>query len=127
MDRLNIGSLNVRGLCNLTLRQKTFQWFRNLDLDLVFLQETFCKKTFKETFNNLWKGKIFHSFTDSSHSRGVCIMIKENLNIEIVNVHSSDDGRILLLNVKLFDDMFCLVNIYAPNCDKLRKSFFCKS
>ena len=41
-------------------------------------------------FNTLWKGDILHSVTDSAHSRDVCIMFRNNLNVEILNTKSCD-------------------------------------
>ena len=75
-------------------------------------------------FDNSWKGKIIHCVTDSSHSRGVCVMFKENLKCEVRNHRSSTDGRILLVNLKIFDQIYCLTNIYAPNSEFDRRNFF---
>ena len=124
MTNLKLGSLNVRGLCNHKFRGKTFQWLKELKLDIVFLQETYCKKDFVSTFNSSWHGKVIHTVTDSCHSRGVCIMFRENLELEILDSKSSDCGRLLLCNVKIKDEVYCLVNVYSPNVETDRKSFF---
>ena len=93
---------------------------------MYFYKKLIVKKILKKTFNSSWDGKAIHCFIDSPHRRGVCILIRNNLNIEIIDTHCSADGRILLLNVKLFDEYLSLVNIYAPNRESLRKTFFCK-
>lgn len=124
MKSFKIGTLNVRGLCNHKTRRKTFQWLNDLKFDIVFLQETYCKKDFVSIFDNSWKGKIIHCVTDSSHSRGVCVMFKENLKFEVINHRCSTDGRILLVNIKIFDQIYCLTNIYAPNSEFERRKFF---
>ena len=90
MANLTIGTLNVRGLCNTQVRHKVFNWFKQLKLKIILLQETYCKTDFEHIFNSNWNGKIFHNFTDSSHSRGVCIMFDE-----IINQHCSENGRLL--------------------------------
>ena len=51
-------------------------------------------------------------------------MFKEKLNVEILNSKCCDDGRILLLNVKIHDEVYCLTNIYAPNSEIERKTIF---
>ena len=66
------------------------------------------------------------NFTDSSHSRGVCIMFDETLDVELINRHCREDGSFLLLNVKIYDQIFCLVNVYAPNTEKARKDLSIK-
>ena len=105
--------LNVRGLNSNTLRNKLFTWLKELKLHVIFLQETYCQSSFESSFKLNWDSNIIHNFTDSSHSRGVCIMFNDNINVEILNKHCSDDGRILLTNVKIHDKIFCLVNLYA--------------
>ena len=52
MNCIRIGSLNVRGLCNLKFRQKLLKWFEELKLDIIFLQETYCRKKFAQLFNS---------------------------------------------------------------------------
>ena len=69
-----------------------------------------------------WDRKTIHSFSDSSFSRGVSILFSKKYNIDILNVHNSNDGRNLLINAKIEDELFTIVNVYAPNkeCDRLR-------
>ena len=62
--------------------------------------------------------------TDSPHSRGVCILIRKNVDIEILNCFPTQDGRILLCNVKFESKTLSLVCIYAPNNESQRRSFF---
>ena len=51
-------------------------------------------------------------------------MFKEKLNVEILNSKCWDDGRILLFNVKFHDEVYYLTNIYVPNSEIERKTFF---
>lgn len=37
-------------------------------------------------YNAGWQGNIFHSFSDSSHSKGVSILFRKNLIVEILIV-----------------------------------------
>ena len=67
-----------------------------------------------------------HSFSDSTFSRGVSVLIRKDLDIEILNSHSSVDGRKLLLNVKFDNNICTIVNIYAPNTELSRIDFFQK-
>ena len=68
--------------------------------------------------------KYVHNFSDSQHSRGTSILFRKRLDIEIINVHKSNDGRLLLLNLIFKDNKFSIMNIYAPNSPAERKSFF---
>ena len=53
--------------------------------------------------------------SDSQHSRVTSILFRKQLDIEIINVHKSNDGRILLLNLIFEETNFSIMNIYAPN------------
>ena len=66
-------SNNVRGLNDTKKRQKYFHWLRKNHVDIACIQETFCTKAFEKTFNYTREGEIYHGFSDSSHSRGVCV------------------------------------------------------
>ena len=60
------------------------------------------------------------------YSRGVSVLFKKDLPVQILNVHRSIDGRKLLINVKFEDKTFSLVNVYAPNNESNRLDFFKK-
>ena len=62
----------------------------------------------------------------SMHSRGVTILFKKGLDIEIENHHKTIDGRKILVNVRIGDDNYTLVNIYAPTVASKKKSFIRK-
>ena len=69
------------------------------------------------------KGHVFNSF-GSHHSRGVAIIIDEKIDCEIVKTKCGDDGRKILITLKLDDEILTLVNVYAPNQYKERELFF---
>lgn len=43
------------------------------------------------------------------------ILLKENLDVQVNNENRSNDGGKLLLNLKIKEYRFYVVNIYAPN------------
>lgn len=130
MDSKNISiiSLNVRGLCDHKSRRKTFAWLRDLKADIVCLQETFCTAKLQPYFDAGWKGAVYHSLTNSSHSRGVSILFRENINVKYINHHTDEDGRMLMVNFELCDlnELFSICSIYAPNDENVRVDFFKK-
>ena len=121
---LEIISVNVRGLNSDEKRVRLYTWINDIKADAIFLQETHYteKNIFK--YDSRWTGKSVHCFSDSPFSRGVSILFKKELNIEIIEKHRSLDGRKLLLKVKMHDKIFSLLNIYAPNTINERCSFF---
>lgn len=124
MEKLQIFSVNVRGLNSDEKRQKLYEWLKLSQCDVILLQETHFINKHELKYNAGWQGKIFHSFSDSSHSKGVSILFQKNLSVEILNVKKSIDGRKILLNVEFDNEIFTIVNIYAPNDINKRVDFF---
>ena len=125
MDKiLKVLTLNVRGLHDSLKRRKTFEWLKDQNAQIIFLQETFCTKDLEPYLRAAWKGGSYHSISNSSHSKGVAILFSEHLEYQILNKHSSNDGRKLLLNVKINEENYSIVCIYAPNGIKERSDFF---
>ena len=124
MDKLDILSVNVRGLNTTEKRNKIYDWLCDIKTDIVFLQETHFIEKNEYRYNARWFGDSYHCFSDSSFSRGVSILFRKNLPLEVLNVHKSLDGRKILLNIKIDNDIITLVNIYAPNNEQYRLDFF---
>ena len=121
---LKVLSLNVRGLNNNNKRHSVFNWIKCSQYDVCLLQETFCTRSTDGQYQNGWSGEILHSFSNSTHSRGVCIMLSKNLSYNVLSVHSDTNGRLILLNLEINDKAFTIVNVYAPNVVSERISFF---
>ena len=102
-----------------------FHWLHEKKIDVACLQETFCTKTFN--VNNYYDFDIFHALTDSTHSRGVCIVIRKGLNYKLVNKYASNDGRRLLINIEIGDEVLTIVNLYVPTTVKDRIQFMKRS
>ena len=62
MKVLKIATLNVRGLHDHSKRRKLFHWLKQLNYDIVFLQETYCTQNFVKVFNSTWDGKFSMQF-----------------------------------------------------------------
>ena len=74
--RLSCLSLNVRGLNDTTKRNSIYSYLESQKADIICLQETFCTREKLQLFSKNWNGKIYHCPSDSPHSRGVCIMLR---------------------------------------------------
>ena len=83
----------------------------------MFLQETHSTEKVEAIWTNQWgcgKGAI-HFSRGKSDSRGVLIAFREGLDYKIDSVFCDNDGRYLIIQVKIQDETFILVNYYAPN------------
>ncbi len=122
---LNIASLNARGLRCPVKRQSLFLWLERQKVDVICLQETYCTKDFVPKFDQLWKGKVVHSVSDSAHSKGVAILFKKHVDFQIDSVNKDNVGRRLLLNMTVNNEKFSILNLYAPSDNpENRISFF---
>ena len=58
---------------------------------------------------------FFSSF--SSASAGVCILFNNNFQFEIIRKFFDQEGRFIIIDMKIDNKILTLVNIYAPNND----------
>ena len=126
MGTLKLLSYNCRGLNDHVKRRRLLLWLKEQEVDVIFLQETFCTQKLEPFFKTDWNGSVFHCITNSSHSRGVAILFSEKFKGQVLNSFSSNDGRILLLNVQINDDIVTLVSAYAPNIEIEKIEFYLK-
>ena len=113
---IKLSSFNCRGLQDYVKRRKIFHYMRNIENDIIFLQETHSDKKDEISWKSQWgESAWFASF--SSNSRGVAILIRNSISVKVISVFYDPNGRFLILNCKLNDVPVTLVNIYAPNND----------
>ena len=123
-DLLKVFSLNARGLNDYNKRTILYDWLQDLDIDIVLLQETHYVESKEYMYNARWRGHSYHCFSNSSSSRGVSVLIRNGFSFDFCNYHRSSDGRKILLNIKINDILYSIVNLYAPNKIGDRKAFF---
>ena len=123
---LNILSLNVRGINDKTKRQKVFYWLKKQNCDIYLLQETHLgTDKNKIKWYNEWGGKSFWTF-NSTNSKGVSVLINPKCDYNVLNVNNSGDGRIISVEIE-GTNRLNIVNLYAPNNEIERKTFFDKA
>ena len=91
--------------------------------DICFLQETHGTTEVEHIWANEWGGKVLFS-NGTNNARGVAILIKPKLDLEIVDTYSDNMGRIFLLKAKIQNTLFNLLNIYAPNGEEQQAPFY---
>ena len=118
-------TLNVNGMRNKEKGLRIIDWLKRNKCAISFLQETHMDEGLKKNLE-LESDFIFFCSNGTTASRGVAILINKSLNFEIINEFQDEDGRLILLNIKIEDLIFSLVCLYAPNCRTDRNSFFKK-
>ena len=120
---LHLISLNVRGIRDNTKRNKIFSWLRAQKTDIVCLQETYWTKELENKVALEWSGPCFFN-NGSNHSKGVSILIKKNVPLEIENVFIRNDGRTIALRLVHKNCRYLLLNVYAPTKMSEKTVFF---
>ena len=122
---LSILSLNARGLRQKIKRENLFYWLKEKNAGIIFLQETYWTEELLSTVEKEWGAKILLC-QGTQHSKGTAILFSEKLNFDLINAHKTEDGRMILINLKIEEKNLTLINIYAPNDLTNRKTFFNK-
>ena len=98
-------------------RRAIFDYYR-MRADIILLQETHSSQDVENRWRHEWGGRILFSHGTTS-ARGVCILFSRNKFINITDVCSDSEGRILMCNINegTTESDICLCNVYGPNKD----------
>ena len=81
-NSIKVSSANCQGLQNKEKRQDVVSYFRDMDINIVCLQDTHWTDKDLQNIRNLWGGECFiHGVR--TNSWGVAILIKKNLNMKL--------------------------------------------
>jgi len=124
MDPVRICSLNTNGIRDSRKRAQLFTWLRIKKFDIIFLQETHCN-SYRDSklWEKEWGGSCFWSF-GSNKSRGVAIMFREGLPFDKHMLYYDAVGRLIVLDITLYDNIHRFINVYAPNNHAQRGPWF---
>lgn len=118
---VNIVSWNVRGLGGPIKRSRVFSHLKNLNSDIIFLQETHLQVKDHVRLRKPWTGQVFHS-NFNSRARGTAIVMHKRVHFSPSQIIADYEGRYVIVVGILFHMSVVIVNIYAPNWDN--PSFF---
>ena len=81
------------------------------------MQETHSSVMVEEQWSDNFRGKIFYSH-GTTNACGVAVDFHDSKSLEVVETKNDDQGRILILDVKICDKELLLVNLYNANTEK---------
>ena len=103
---------------------ETFELLQNRKVDIAFLQETHSKPDVAQKWEKEWPGKSLWHSGPTSKASGVAILLRENSNIDIISSYRDQNGSILKTMLQFEEDIFQIINIYAPTNTSVRKTFY---
>ena len=106
----------MHGLANMEKQQKIFRYLHEEKFDFVLIQESHMKKTKEKIYRNEWGGKIVFDHGESN-ARGVCTLIAPHLDVTILKTTRSNEGRFLMVDLRIGEHKIMIANVYAPNED----------
>ena len=117
-DHLNFISNNVKGLQGGVKRIIFFEYLKSKISynGLVFLQETHSCSGDEKQWADEFKGKLFFSH-GKTNSCGVAIGYYGVKPFTLISQFTDKNGRIVVVEVNLDDDVFVLINIYNSNTE----------
>ena len=97
---------------------KIFEYLKNYVTSngFIFLQETQSSVKDEKIWNDEFEGRLFFSH-GKTNSCGAAIGFVGTKALNILNIRRDNLGRILVIEVKIDDSVYILINIYSANTD----------
>ena len=107
-------TLSVRELNSSRKRRQVFRWLHMQRSGVIFLLETYSSTETIKRWEVEWSGNVVASH-GTTHSKGVMVLFKPNLNVTINKTLADKNGRYVLAETSIDETNTVFVNIYAPN------------
>ena len=98
-------------------RRITFKYIREEKCDIACLQETYLTDELLTEVKRDWHGEVFYS-GGTRHSNGLLILINPKFQCEKIELTHKKD-RYLIIQITLQDELYTIVNCYAPSSANL--------
>uniref|UniRef100_A0A3B4XWX2 exodeoxyribonuclease III n=1 Tax=Seriola lalandi dorsalis TaxID=1841481 RepID=A0A3B4XWX2_SERLL len=115
-----LASFNVNGLRDIDKFEKVLKL---CDTDILCLQETHWDTVLENRGKKVWSGHFFSSH-GTQRARGVSILVNKNSKIDAALIDRDREGRWVKIRFVFEGFEHRLLNIYAPNKEGDRVSFF---
>ena len=122
---IKIASINCNSF-RCEIKQASILSFLNANnVNIVCLQETFMDSMhYKKAIKDKWSCEVFMSPAPQNNSCGVAILVKQNLNLNILKIFNDAEGRLVFIDFLIQEKAYRLINIYSPTNATQRKEFF---
>ena len=80
------------------------------------MQETHIDENLAKAVEMEWGGTALWAY-GKSNARGVGVLINNRLQFQIMETYVDKDGRMLIIQIKIENQNYVIMNLYAPNKD----------
>jgi exonuclease III len=105
-------SFNVNGIGQEVKRKMIFNNLKKIN-GITLIQESHSEKCKENLWKSEWKSKMYFSH-GLTNSRGICTIIPNHIDHILEEKISDNDGRILIIKIKLKNQSLVICNVYAP-------------
>ena len=104
-----------------------FEYFRDKvsNNGIIFLQETHSTEDAHNKWRDDFQGQIFFSH-GNTNSWDVMTGFLGNKKIRYNKIRTDNNGRIIVLEAEIDDEIFFLINLYNPNPEAEQVKTFCE-
>ena len=111
---VTIQSMNCRGLADVEKRNDVLHYLKKKKYSIYCLQESHFSEEIHSLITSKWGYKTdFNSSTSSK--KGLAILINNNFEFTFVKLVTDDKGVFMLLQLKINNQTFTLVNLHNSN------------
>ena len=111
---ITVCSLNVNGIQDSLKRKDVFDYLRQLNYSIYFLQETHIKEISENFIRSAWGYNVWVSGCDTNRN-GVAILFNNNFDYKVHNVHRDKNGQYIVMDIEMMEKRITLVNLYGPS------------
>ena len=121
---VSLATINVNGVAEHHKRAKVFEALRMSRFDIFLLQETRLSDDVQgKAWEREWGGQAEWS-PSSNRSAGVAVLIHPRSAVKLVDHKADLAARVVTVKLQVDKHNFQILNIYAPNLPRERKTFF---
>ena len=115
-EHFKICTFNCNGLKDSVKRKDVFEFLREKDSNIIFLQETHLKTELENYIRSSWGYNVWLSGRESNKN-GVAILFKNNFEYKMTNVYRDPQGCFIVMNIyiEILKKDITLVNLYGPS------------
>ena len=116
-------SANCQGLQNFQKRRDVLMYFKEMNANIVCLQDTHWVEKDIRKVKEIWGLECFISGA-KTNSRGVAILLKNNFKYKINASTKDKEGNFVCINIETTAGVLNILSLYGPNTDS--PNFFLK-